>query len=107
VSRKGEAVSVVRRTVEGMIETPTERLLGIQRVQRAGSILLVLGVVALLGGLWLLTTTHAGPLAGIALAFALIGAGIDRRLTARRRRQRFDIELEYELLSRPSLTSNP
>lgn len=95
------------RNVGHMIETPTERLLGIQRMHRAGTLLLAAGVLALLGGLWLLTTTHAGPLAGIAIAAALLAAGIDRRLTARRRRRRFDIELEYELLSRPSLTADP
>ena len=89
-----------------MIETPTERLLGIQRMRRDGSVLLVAGVLVLLGGLWLLTTSHAGPLVGIAIAAGLIGAGVDRLLTAWRRRQRFDIELEYELLSRPSSTSN-
>ncbi|MFB2583995.1 hypothetical protein [Herbiconiux liukaitaii] len=89
-----------------MIMTPTERLLAIQRMQRAGTALLVAGGLVLLGGLWLLTTTPAGPLGGIALAVALIGAGVDRRLTARTRRQRFDIELEYELLSRPSTSTN-
>ena len=87
-----------------MIETPTERLLGIQRTRRAGLVLLAVGALALLGGLWLLTTSHSGPLAGIAIALALIGAGADRLLTARRRRRLFDIDLEYDLLSRPTRT---
>jgi uncharacterized membrane protein HdeD (DUF308 family) len=85
-----------------MRETPTERLLGIQRMHRTGTLLLAAGVLALLAGLWLLTTSQAGPLVGLAIAAALFVAGIDRRLTAHRRRRHFDIDLEYELLSHPS-----
>lgn len=89
-----------------MITTPTERLLGIQRMQRAGSVLLSSGGVASVGGLWLLTTSPSGPLAGLAVAAALIAAGVDRRLTAKRRRRSFEAELEYELLSRPTRLSS-
>ncbi|MFB2555958.1 hypothetical protein [Herbiconiux liangxiaofengii] len=88
-----------------MITTPTERLLGIQRLHRAGTVLLSAGAVASMGGLWLLTTTPSGPMAGVVVGAALVGAGIDRRLTALRRRQRFETELEYELLSVPLRSS--
>jgi hypothetical protein len=98
-------MSAARRNVVG-VTSPTERLIGIQRMQRAGSGLLVAGASALPVGLWFLTTSPTGPLAGLVVASGLIAAGIDRLLTAHRRRQRFDAELEYELLSRPArLTS--
>jgi hypothetical protein len=82
-----------------MTRTPTEQFLAIERLRRTGTMLLVLGSVVLLGGLWLLTTTLDGPVAGLLVAAALIGAGIDFRLTARRRREHFDTQLVHELLN--------
>lgn len=102
----GGAMSAARRTVVG-VTSPTERLMGIQRMQRAGSGLLVAGAFALPGGVWLLTTSPTGPLAGLFVAAGLIAAGVDRLLTAHRRRQRFDAELEYELLTRPVRLTSP
>ncbi|MDO9395440.1 MAG: hypothetical protein Q7T71_02725 [Herbiconiux sp.] len=64
----------------------------IERMRGGGVWLTVVGVAALLGGLWLLTTTPSGPVIGLVVAATLIGSGVRQQVGARRRLVVFEAE---------------